>query len=78
MVKEDLRDFHKSVIGDSDRGDIHQRRKALKWFKGLKVNEGHPKMFSSKRAQRVDDRRFDLWMEFLMVHLEELEMNKWL
>ncbi|GJZ22427.1 hypothetical protein Tco_0559466 [Tanacetum coccineum] len=22
-------------------------------------------------------RRFDLWMEFLMVHLEELEMKKW-
>ncbi|GJV80661.1 putative ribonuclease H-like domain-containing protein [Tanacetum coccineum] len=54
--------------------------------KGLKVKERlvHERMkvkfevlIEKKKMYYLRLRRFDLWMEFLMVHLEELEMKKW-
>ncbi|GJR72909.1 transport protein Sec24-like CEF [Tanacetum coccineum] len=54
--------------------------------KGSKVKERlvHERMkvkfevlIEKKKMYYLGLRRFDLWMEFLMVHLEELEMKKW-
>ncbi|GJV53005.1 hypothetical protein Tco_1448746 [Tanacetum coccineum] len=34
-------------------------------------------LIEKKKMYYLGLRRFDLWMEFWMVHLEELEMKKW-
>ncbi|GJV26972.1 retrovirus-related pol polyprotein from transposon TNT 1-94, partial [Tanacetum coccineum] len=74
MVKVDLRDFQE---------EGHPR---CSQAKGSKVEERlvHERMkvkfevlIEKKKMYYLGLRRFDLWMEFLMVHLEELEMKKW-
>ncbi|GJU50547.1 hypothetical protein Tco_1220102 [Tanacetum coccineum] len=74
MVKVDLRDFQE---------EEHPR---CSQAKGSKVEERlvHERMkvkfevlIKKKKMYYLGLRRFDLWMEFLMVHLAELEMKKW-
>ncbi|GJS39280.1 hypothetical protein Tco_0564323 [Tanacetum coccineum] len=74
MVKVDLRDFQEEghPICSQAKGSkveerlVHERMKVK--FKVL---------IEKKKMYYLGLRRFDLWMEFLMVHLEELEMKKW-
>ncbi|GKB51109.1 hypothetical protein Tco_0901862 [Tanacetum coccineum] len=72
MLKVDLRDFQE---------EGHPR---CSQAKGLKVKERlvHEKMkvkfevlIEKKKMYYLRLRRFDLWMEFLMVHLEVVEMR---
>ncbi|GJX38476.1 hypothetical protein Tco_0251779 [Tanacetum coccineum] len=69
-----LERFSRGVIGDNDRVII-LKKKALKVVEGLKVK--FEVLIEKKKMYYLGLRRFDLWMEFLMVHLEELEMKKW-
>ncbi|GKA68769.1 hypothetical protein Tco_0768686, partial [Tanacetum coccineum] len=73
MVKVDLRDFQE---------EGHPR---CSQAKGLKVEERLVQLrmevrfevlIEKKKMYYLGLRRFDLWMEFLMVHLEELGLRK--
>ncbi|GJX51362.1 hypothetical protein Tco_0278207 [Tanacetum coccineum] len=75
-----LERFSRGVIGDSDRVLI-EKKEGFKVVEErlvyLRMEVKFKVLIEKKKMYYLGLRRFDLWMEFLMVHLEELEMKKW-
>ncbi|GJW66845.1 retrovirus-related pol polyprotein from transposon TNT 1-94 [Tanacetum coccineum] len=74
MVKVDLRDFQEEghpICSQAKGSKVEERLVHLRMEVKFKV------LIEKKKMYYLGLRRFDLWMEFWMVHLEELEMKKW-
>ncbi|GKD92860.1 hypothetical protein Tco_1372697 [Tanacetum coccineum] len=74
MVKVDLRDIQEEGhpgCSQAKGSKIEERLVHLRMEVKFEV------LIKKKKMHYLGLRRFDLWMEFLMVHLEELEMKKW-
>ncbi|GJX06022.1 hypothetical protein Tco_0193954 [Tanacetum coccineum] len=74
MVMVDLRDFQEEEhpkCSQAKGSKVEERLVHLRMEVKFEV------LIEKKKMYYLGLRRFDLWMEFLMVHLEELEMRKW-
>ncbi|GJW50111.1 hypothetical protein Tco_0091462 [Tanacetum coccineum] len=74
MVKVDLRDFQEE---GHPRCSQAKGSKVEERLVQLRIEVRFEVLIEKKKMYYLGLRRFDLWMEFLMVHLEELGLKKY-
>ncbi|GJR83272.1 hypothetical protein Tco_0154057 [Tanacetum coccineum] len=78
MVKMDLKIFSRGLIGDNDRCDI--KREGFEVVEErlvhLRMEVKFEVLIEKKKMYYLGLRRFDLWMEFWMAAIRDLDMKK--